>query len=251
MARQGAQKSNTKNNSMIELKWKAVIDRIEVSRQRRGKAMEKQGQVTTLSIKDGRIVAEIQGPKMRYASQDYTVRMPFLDDGTTYQEQIASILFLRPDWLGALYRGQWTRDFWDRLSEMGLEWYPTERTAMKWLSGVTCTCREPEVPCFHVAAALFALLHKMEESPLLALGFLGLDTEHLLDKAHHIGGTTELGTSLTMVGQSQGMKLFGKEEEAVYQETVLSQSERIRHRLPPNWDESKQTIWRERYMAWE
>ncbi len=261
-SKSAVQKGGSRTASFIEMKWKFALDEFEISRQRRGKAMEKQGLVTSLSFQNGVIYAQIQGPKMRFAVQDTTVSLPIIQSGEAYQSRIAHLLYLRPDWLATLHSGEWDREFWDALSDMGLQWYPNEATAKEWVSGITCTCNDREMPCFHAAATLFALLHEMEETPLFAIRMLGIETDELLDEVHRIGSIqskTEhsiqdshlASGSEVQASPAQDSRtvLLRNEEEAVYRETNAYTGERIRHRLPPNWDVKKQADWQERYMA--
>ncbi|QSO54341.1 hypothetical protein JZ785_11560 [Alicyclobacillus curvatus] len=253
-AKSGVQKTGSRTASFVELKWKFVLDEFEISRQRRGRAIEKQGLVTGLLFEHGAIYVQVQGPKMRFAVQDTTVSMPIVQSSEEYQSHIAHLLYLRPDWLAALHSGEWNREFWDALSDMGLEWYPDETTASKWVSGITCTCDDREMPCYHAAAALFALLHEMEDTPLFAVRVLGFNIDDLLDDVHRMGSVILNEEPVTeTAGRHQNLEavLLQGEEEAVYRETHAYAGERMRHRLPPNWDVKKQADWRERYMAWK
>lgn len=243
-----AQKSNPRA-SFIENKWRSVLDLFEANKGRRGKAMEKQGLVVDFSMTEHDIKVKIQGPKMRFGTQDYRVTLPAFGNGKAYQSKVAHLLYERPDWLGALLLGEWDPLFWQELSELGLKWYPDEDSAGDFVRSITCSCSDPDMPCFHAAAALFTVLREMEDHPLFALRFLGIEDKILLDEAHRLGCT-----QTDFLESNGAVETSGLEEEAVYHQNSGENEysgERIRHRLPPNWNDEKRLAWRERYMALE
>lgn len=251
--------------SWLEEKWKPILDTFELSTLRRGRTLEKQGQVAQIKVEEGRVTAEIQGSKIRAQSYRCTVSFDCTDWKENAFDDVVKRLYHRPDFLAALFAGEWETDFWNALSNEGIRWFPDAEGAEEWLRSLRCTCNEPYVPCTHAAAAIYALLHRIESHPVGMLRFIGIDDKKLMDAVHQFGvennlvvhhDTNNLEEESFEAEEKAVQKIVSKdleqspsalgevwmEEMSVFvskQTDLESVSERLRHRIRPQWDECK------------
>jgi len=254
------QKSVSRSNS-VELKWKPFLDLIETSRLRRGKVMERQGQVVSFAIQDGLVTATLQGPKLRAEAATHQVVVPCPDWRVDAFPEVAHWLHQRPDWLAALLANQWDDEFWDHLINQGISWYPTESIMPGWQSNCRCTCHDTFMPCTHVVAVVYALLHEMEIDLFAVLRWIGLDDRALLDAVHVL--VSAEGQGQKPEGPSKSVEIKDTQVSALYEEwpeevavyTIrgtgygAERAERVRHRIEPTWSEQKRAVWRASYLS--
>lgn len=258
------QKNNSRMN-WLESKWKLVLDCVESVRLRRGKAMHRQGNVNVLTIEGGRISARIAGPRIRGANQAHEASFPCLNTEPHWFDLVTEVLFERSDWLATLLADEWDESFWEHLLTLGVQWFPTASSAEAWCAGAACTCKDEEMPCSHVAAALYALLGDMELSPWTTLRYIGVGREEVLaavhqrDRAYLLANTPpaalQQDTSLQTAANGHPAEEAGRnatslkllpEENYVYQlsrEDHEWLSEGVKHRLAPHWSANHQKTW--------
>lgn len=253
--------------SPVELKWKPVLDLIENSRLRRGKVMERQGQVVQIEIRDGSVQGTLQGPKMRSEAAVYQVVVPCTGWAVDTFAEVAGWLYERPDWLAALLANQWNDDFWDCLTDHGIKWYPTESDMEWWRAGCQCTCYDSLMPCTHAAAVVYTMLHEMEVDLFAVLRWIGLDDRALLDAVHQLAAVNGQQSEDSLASPADTIVVQDTADsnpatvgpyEAWSEEIVIYSASRsvngaekpepVRHRIKPTWDKQKQTVWRTFYL---
>lgn len=129
----------------------------------RGRNYAQLGQIRSLSVEPGRLVAEVQGAEREpYA---VTVAMPPLDTAA-----VEAILSTRPFLAAQLVAHTLPFAFEEALSSIGESLFPKKRQEVTF----HCTCKDWARPCKHLAAALCLFADAMAADPQLLLRFRGL-----------------------------------------------------------------------------
>jgi uncharacterized Zn finger protein len=166
---------------LAEWKWSVVLELVEKSRLRRGRAAARQGGVREVAVAD-RVVSALV--KVGHGNAKvYRVAVPCVDWWANYADQVAAWLSRRTDWLASLHAKVWDPGLLEFVEQTGLTLFPRETDVEAWISGVRCPCLDWEPLCVHVAALVCHMVDEVQKSPLAAFRYVGLDVDEVLERA--------------------------------------------------------------------
>ncbi|MCL6452202.1 MAG: SWIM zinc finger family protein [Alicyclobacillus sp.] len=234
----------------LESRWRKVLERLEGGRFRRGRVMERQGQVIEWAVCDGWVSARVQGPRLRSEASVCTVTVPCPDWRPDLLPQVAELLAHRPEWMAGLFSGEWHEAFWDAVTRLGVSWYPAEDALDAWWSACRCSCDGEAQPCLHVAAVIYTVLREMEVDLFTIVRCFGLDSEQLADEVHRVAAV-QVDRQAAHAETADVPEWEAWPEEAWTYRTADegaadergAQGNRAGHRMQPSWSERKCRIW--------
>jgi uncharacterized Zn finger protein len=259
---------------LVELKWSIVLEQVEKSRLRRGKAAARQGGVREVAVSD-RVVSALV--KVGHGNaQGYRVAVPCVDWWANYADQVAAWLSRRTDWLASLYAKVWDPGLLEFVEQTGLTLFPRETDVEAWISGVRCPCLDWEPLCAHVAALVCHMVDEVQKTPLAAFRYVGLDVDKVLDRVKLLSSALArevMGAAPADDGEQSELSLDWTNEEMVClqgeeprEPTVApghngpgsnspghdSPGHRFMgHKVMPVLNRVEWQSWKDVYMAWE
>ncbi len=247
-------KRSVTRKCLAEWKWSIVLGQVEKGRLRRGKVAARQGGVREVVVSDRTISAVVQAGNGN--AKGYRVSVPCVDWWVNYADQVAAWLSRRTDWLASLYAKVWDSDFLAFVDQTGLALFPRETAVESWISGVRCTCLDWEPLCVHVAALIWHMVGEIQETPLAAFKYVGLDVDKVLDRAKLLSSALAREVLSAALADDRVQLDLGlawtKEEISCFQGEAPSEPRSASgHKVMPELNRVDWQSWKEVYMAWE
>ena len=153
--------------------WLLLLERYQLgARLGRGRSYAYAGQIATIELEAGRIVARVQGAdRAAYACE---IRCAVLTH--EQRDQVVHALQKRPLLLAALLVRQLPKAVASIFAATGLTLLPDQQTDL----ATHCTCPDRVNPCKHLAAVFFLMIEAFDQDPLLLLALRGVTREALL-----------------------------------------------------------------------
>ena len=153
--------------------WLASLTNIDYSnRLPRGKTYARKGRVSELEIKNGKIIAYVDGSR----SRPYKVTL-WMDkfDKKTMNVLVDKIMEF-PTTVSKLLNGKMDPLLFMLAEEVGLHIFPAESKDM----GMKCSCPDWAVPCKHIAAVIYKVCKDIDNNPFVLFQFRDTDLVELL-----------------------------------------------------------------------
>ena len=137
----------------------------------RGRTYARLGQVLSVDVKKGSVVAMVQGR----ARSPYEVRMTMSIPRPIYWKKFASLMVRNPVYAAAILAGHMPEDLSEKMASLGLNLFPIR-------SGLTvsCECNDWQTMCKHATATCYILAEEFDRDPLLYLKIRGIDRRDFL-----------------------------------------------------------------------
>lgn len=190
----------------------------------RGKTYARRGQVLSIDIQQGMIVASVQGSRRT----PYQVRLGFdtvSDDG---KSQLLHKFREHASFVASLLAGEMPEALVFAFDECGTRLFPEAGDVRRF----KCSCPDETEPCKHIVAVLLLLGEVFDDDPFLILKLRGVDKDRLIslltteindddddiyeDRTGDYCAELEFGDDGEQVfvsGGSCGMSPFGEQEE--------------------------------------
>jgi uncharacterized Zn finger protein len=142
------------------------------TRLQRGRNYARKGQVISIDIQPGQVLAKVQGSR----AKPYQVRIgvdAFEESDWSYIEQV---LAENAWYSAALLSGEMPEDVEDVFSAAGLSLFPAASSDLF----LDCSCPDYALPCKHVAAVFYLLAESFDEDPFRILAWRGRERDELL-----------------------------------------------------------------------
>ncbi len=153
--------------------WLLLLERYQVgARLGRGRSYAYSGQVVSLELEPGRIIAHVQGGHERA----YTSEIICATLTPAQQTQILQELQQQPLLVAELLVRQLSPAIDQLFEAAGLPLLPRERRDLT----TRCSCPDRVNPCKHLAAIFYLLIEAFDQDPLLLLNLRGITREDLL-----------------------------------------------------------------------
>ena len=181
----GGIKARSKRGPIGEQWWsRRFIDVLESfgmqSRLTRGRNYARSGQVLSLDIGTGRVVAQVQGSRIKPYKVTLTV-----DPLTTPQwRAVEQALAARAVFRARLLAGEMPAEIEEIFAGCGTPLFP--RSARDLM--MACSCPDWEVPCKHLAAVCYVLAEAFDVDPFGMLAWRGKGREDLLAALRRLTG---------------------------------------------------------------
>lgn len=174
---EGGLKARSKRGAIGQTWWSerfvTVLDEIGVAgRLQRGRAYARRGQVIDLHVDAGSVTARVQGSR----PSPYRVRIGITAYGKAEWSAVERELAGTAWYLAKLLAGEMPEDIEEVFARVGLSLFPGSGRELT----MDCSCPDWEVPCKHVAAALYLLAESFDEDPFAILAWRGREREDLL-----------------------------------------------------------------------
>jgi uncharacterized Zn finger protein len=178
-SRRGAIGSSWWSRRFIE-----VLESLELGgRLARGRSYARAGQVLSLEVTAGSVVASVQGSRPK----PYQVRIDIRQIWATHWERVENALAEAAIFSAKLLAGEMPEDLEDVFDDLGLSLFPRDAGELT----MECSCPDWSVPCKHVAATLYLLAEAFDRDPFLVLTWRGRDKATLLANLRTLRGSSE------------------------------------------------------------
>ena len=155
-------------------RWIAVLKSFNMgARLGRGKKYARQGQVISIDVKPGLVVAKVQGSKRK----PYSVEMALEPLNDKQWGQVADNLASRALFAAKLLNGEMPKDIEEAFLESHTPLFPETRSDLD----TECSCPDWANPCKHIAAVYYLLAERFDEDPFLLFTLRGWTKEQVLE----------------------------------------------------------------------
>jgi len=153
--------------------WMEALEGFDLeSRIARGRSYARSGQVLSLDVKGGEVVAKVQGSRAKpYA---VTVRITPLTEAQW--ERIVARLSDQPVYAARLLAGEMPAEFETMFGSEGISLFPKSTKDLV----TDCSCPDWSNPCKHLAAVYCLLAEEFDRDPFLLFALRGKPREELL-----------------------------------------------------------------------
>jgi uncharacterized Zn finger protein len=182
---EGGIKARSARGAIGESWWSrrflAVLESFALgSRLTRGRSYARAGQVLTLDVAAGQVVASVQGSRPK----PYLVRIglePFADRvWTAVEESLAAQALFS----ARLLAGEMPPEIEEVFADAKAPLFPGALRELR----MSCTCPDSAVPCKHIAATFYLLAEAFDADPFQILHWRGRAREELLDRLRELRG---------------------------------------------------------------
>lgn len=154
-------------------RWVSALEKLcDSGRLTRGKNYARQGQVLSIDISPGRVLAKVQGTR----TKPYTVsiELPLLNSKAWAKVRVS--LAASPLHLARLLAGEMSAEMDLLFKQAGVSLFPEKRADLE----TDCSCPDWSDPCKHIAAVYYLLAEQFDGDPFLLFRLRGQDREDLL-----------------------------------------------------------------------
>ncbi|HSJ45236.1 MAG TPA: SWIM zinc finger family protein [Euzebyales bacterium] len=157
-----------------------ALGAVYANRLPRGRTYARQDRVAKLTVRPGRVTAQVQGRRVR--PYRVTLTLPTFDDATW--DSVLRALAGEVRHTADLLDGRMPDDIDDVLQACGVSLFPRAREL-----STSCSCPDTANPCKHVAAVHYTLAQTFDDDPFLLPGLRGRGRDELLAglRAHRAG----------------------------------------------------------------
>lgn len=154
-------------------RWIGVLESFDIGeRLSRGRTYARKGQVLSIDIDKGIVMAKVQGSRRR----PYDVKIVIKTLTQTAWRRIGKTLAEQIYFLAKLLSGEMPREIEAVFTEIGLSLFPAHLKDLK----TDCSCPDWSNPCKHIAAVFYLLGEEFDRDPFLILKLRGIYQEELL-----------------------------------------------------------------------
>ncbi len=139
----------------------------------RGRSYVRHGAVLDLQIREGEIIALVQGSRSRPYEIIITIKKLHKDTWKTVTGSCLGMI----DSLSELLEGKFPKSMADVFMRQGTGLFPTPKEI-----SLQCSCPDWANMCKHVAAALYGVGARLDEDPMLFFLLRGVDTSELISR---------------------------------------------------------------------
>lgn len=182
---QGGIKARSKTGSFGKSwwakRWIAVLEGFEIGpRLSRGKSYARRGQVASIDVTKGRVVASVHGSRAMPYSVEISVKALAGEEWARVAEALSSEVLFAAKLLG----GDMPHDIEKVFTEAGSALFPTTVRDLV----TRCTCPDFSNPCKHVAAVYYLLGEEFDRDPFLIFTLRGMTRNELVGLLGGVAG---------------------------------------------------------------
>ncbi|MCE7011153.1 SWIM zinc finger family protein [Kibdelosporangium philippinense] len=152
-----------------------VLEELQLGgRMSRGKNYARAGQVMSLNISSGKVIAKVQGSR----PQPYTVKLISKPLTGEQWDKVTEKLASKALFAAKLLAGEMPPEIEEVFAELDVPLFPAAARDLP----MHCSCPDWAVPCKHVAAVCFLLGERFDDDPFLIFEWRGRSKSELLGK---------------------------------------------------------------------
>lgn len=176
---QGGIKAQGKGNSLSKnwwaKRWNQVLESFGPgSRLTRGRSYAKSGQVLSVDIKSGKVVASVQGSRVK----PYKVTINVKVLSAAEWDRVMGILSGEAIFAARLLAGEMPPEIEKVFAQAGMSLFPERGNDLE----TDCSCPDWSNPCKHIAAVYYILGQEFDRDPFLLFKLRGLEREEMMAK---------------------------------------------------------------------
>ncbi len=173
---EGGIKSNSQRGEFGESwwakRWISVLESFDVGgRLARGRTYARKGQVLSLTVSEGLVVAKVQGSRPK----PYDVAIEVKTLSPRDWSKVFDALGRQALFTAKLLAGEMPREIEPLFQEIGLSLFPETQGDLK----TQCSCPDYSNPCKHIAAAYYLLGEEFDRDPFLIFTLRGMSRKAL------------------------------------------------------------------------
>ena len=185
-------KRGTFGESWWAKRWIAVLESFNIgARLGRGRAYARSGQVLSIDISKGTVLARVQGSRPKPYEITIKVKALSIADWKT----LAKALSRQAIFATKLLAGEMPQDIEKVFKDVDLSLFPSKLKDL----GTDCSCPDWSNPCKHIAAVYYLLGEEFDRDPFLLFTLRGMSREELVGL---LGRTAEKATGRKTRGKS-------------------------------------------------
>jgi uncharacterized Zn finger protein len=162
------------------------------ARMERGRRYARGGKVLSLAVGAGKLEARVQGSRRT----PYRVTLRAAVPTAAQWRSIEAVFATRLGWAARLLAAEVPADLEEGFQQAGVALFPQRWDDLE----ARCGCPDQEVPCKHIAAALYVFAQRLDDDPWLLLAWRGRQREVLLERLRRtvgVGGATRSSAAVT------------------------------------------------------
>ncbi len=173
-------KRGTFGESWWAARWISVLEGFHIGqRLGRGRSYARGGQVLSIEIEKGRVIARVQGSRPK--PYDVKIEMKMLRPKDW--ERIVDVLSREAIFLAKLLSGEMPQEIEEVFKKASLSLFPESGKDLK----TSCSCPDWSNPCKHIAAVYYLLGEEFDRDPFLIFKLRGLDQKELIGRLKERG----------------------------------------------------------------
>lgn len=174
-------KSGSFGKSWWAKRWIAVLESFDLGvRLSRGKTYARRGQVSSIDVTKGRVVAAVHGSRARPYVVEISVKALAGAEWARVTEALASEVIFAAKLLG----GEMPHDIEKVFTEAGSALFPATANDLV----TSCSCPDFSNPCKHVAAVYYLLGEEFDRDPFLIFTLRGMTRGELVELLGGVAG---------------------------------------------------------------
>jgi uncharacterized Zn finger protein len=155
-------------------RWISVLESFSMgNRLTRGRIYARQGQVVSIDVDPGEVMARVQGSQPR----PYTVRIQLKPLADEQWERVSDAMAAQALFAAKLLAGEMPRNIEEAFSAAHLALFPTAEQDLV----TSCTCPDWANPCKHTAAVYYLLAERFDEDPFLIFKLRGRSKSEIIE----------------------------------------------------------------------
>lgn len=191
--RKGGIKAHTQRGGFAQSwwgrRWIGVLEEFDVEMRRgRGRSYARGGQVRSIDVSEGEIVASVQGSRLDPYQVTIRVRTLTQESWAAVAEAVAG----RTVFAARLLAGEMPEGIEDIFIGAGLSLFPSRQDDLT----MDCTCPDEAIPCKHIAAVHYLVAEEFDRDPFLIFRLRGLSREALSRLVVARRDSTEAGSPI-------------------------------------------------------
>ena len=162
-------------------RWTAVLESFNIgARLGRGRSYARQGQVSSIEIDAGIVIAEVQGSRR----DPYVVTIQLRTLSEKEWDRVIIELGARAVFLARLLAGEMPEQIEEATEAAGVNLFPAKSSDLK----TDCSCPDWSNPCKHIAAVYYLLGEEFDRDPFLIFALRGMPRDELLERLRGLSG---------------------------------------------------------------
>ena len=154
-------------------RWLAFLESLDLgARLGRGRAYARRGQVMSIDIQPGLVVARVQGSR----PQPYSVTIRLRPLSESEWEKVMAVMASQALFAAKLLAGEMPQNIEEAFQSARLSLFPAKRKDLD----SDCSCPDWANPCKHIAAVYYLLAEEFDRDPFMVFRLRGKDKDELI-----------------------------------------------------------------------
>lgn len=165
-------------------RWIDTLDSFNLSsRLSRGRSYARKGQVISINVTKGEVVAKVQGTRKK--PYDVEIKLNVLPDKKW--DKVTDVMASKAIFVAKLLAGEMPLDIEDAFKNAGTTLFPKNEKELN----TSCSCPDWANPCKHIAAVYYLLAERFDENPFLIFKLRGKTKKAVINRLREKRCVTE------------------------------------------------------------